>query len=216
MALAPGIGALAYSHCPIYGQFVYTRLRVLNLSIAILIASRSDRLAKAVCWLCDRDPLKLQILDASLGGVKGLALKATLNAVGSFGLSTPQFTALKGVAMGTALRTLDIGMERRNYLDENGNFSLAAGTRRLRETVLNPRTVVIDAMAYGISSTLFGTANSIARHNLLLRSPLAQNAMTGASYCFTSGMIGEAIRQKDANEEFNYYKIAGRDFFRQR
>lgn len=156
------------------------------------------------------DPVKLQILDASLGGVKGLALKETLNAVGSFGLSTPQFTALKGVAMGTALRTLDVGLERRNYLDQDGNFSLAAGTKRLGETVLNPRTLVIDAMAYGISSTLIGTANSITGHNLLLKSPLAQNAMTGATFGFTNGMIGEAIRQKDANEEFNYYKIAGR------
>lgn len=139
---------------------------------------------------------KTQVLDATLGTAKGVALNTLFNRISGNFSNAP----MKGVMMGMTSRTSEIVFDKNAY----ANPELAAA--RLKAELINPQMWVFDAATFVGAEGLFRGANHLTG-GALKRSYLARGSMMGGSFGFVNGGAGELVRQQMAGEELNVGKI---------
>ncbi len=148
------------------------------------------------------DAVNTQLVDLTLGGAKGGAMKFVLQALGE----RPIGAASKGVAMGLANTACEIGLTRKTYLDRNGSFNLNTGLEHIVGSSLDLKARAVDGGVFLFAHGLSGAANKLS-HGALESSPLYNTVFTGGTFGLSSGATGEYMRQKESGEGFNLSKV---------
>lgn len=148
------------------------------------------------------DSLNTQLVDLTLGGAKGGAMKFVLQALGE----RPIGAASKGVAMGLANTACEIGLTRKTYLDRDGAFNLNTGLEHIVSSSLDLKARAVDGGVFLFAHGLSGAANKFS-NGALESSPLWNTVFTGGTFGLSSGATGEYMRQKETGEGFNLNKI---------
>lgn len=153
------------------------------------------------------DTAEHQWQDAGLGLAKGLATKSGFEFIGK--RNNWNFAA-KGVAMGVSFRTLDTGLSRDTF-DINGETNIIGGLERTAGSALNPASLVTDVATFGLAHYGFRVGRvgmaALGAQDLTL-SPRAANMLTGATFGFTSGALGEVQRQAQSpHHQFDISRI---------
>lgn len=141
-------------------------------------------------------PFKTQVLDASLGTAKGVALNTVFNRISGNFSNAP----MKGVMMGMTSRTSEVVFDKSSYANPE------LGIARLKAELINPQMWAFDAATFVAAEGLFRGANR-ATGGALQRSYLARGTMMGGSFGFVNGGAGELVRQQMANEQIDVAKI---------
>jgi hypothetical protein len=189
------------------------------------------------------DSLSQAAANATLGGLKGAALKATFDHIGQKSFKYSQESsqlvnkyydaAVKGSILGTSSRFYESGFKGSTYLDENGQLSLDSVDRGLGKTIStlgDGKAIVMDAGLFMVGNGAFNGLKNVAIRGLE-SSPMAQklvqgaagefvndskllnSAGMGATFGFSSGATGEYMRQRDAQEGYDLGKIVKRGAF---
>jgi len=150
-----------------------------------------------------------QLEDISLGAAKGLMTKGAFEYIGKRNWNFAQ----KGVAMGVSFRTLEMGMSRDTY-NINGQTNILGGLESTAGSAFNPTALVTDVAMYGLANYGLKFANAgrtmfgLPEFSL---SPRAVNMLTGGTYGFTSGALGEVQRQsRDPKHQYDAGRILER------
>ena len=149
------------------------------------------------------DGWKTQLLDGSLGATKGLLMRQVVGVVGQSDMPL----ALKGVSMGVSNRFLDSTLTRQNYFDPaNGNYSASKGLETAFLSTLNPKSMMLDGVIFGVATGLTAGVNG-ATNDAISRSPFLQT-VTGA-YIFgsTAGALSELNRSQANGEQVDISRI---------
>lgn len=148
------------------------------------------------------DTLSGQTLDFSTGAVKGIALKGVFDKVGNAELNF----AVKGVALGTSSRALEVGLDRHSYVNNEGEFSLSSGLARTLKASASPQMLATDVAVFGAAGLLSRGAGRIFGERLT-RSQAAMSVTTAGTFGFVSGANGEIMRQREANEPMDWGNV---------
>jgi hypothetical protein len=172
-------------------------------AVPLFVGARWGTVAASAAFGLDEvkagDSLGMQSAEFAAGVTKGYLTKRAFDV---FGAKDWNF-AKKGMAMGAASRLLDVGLTPSNYVGADGHFDLGEGARR---AVANAG----DAKALGMDVLTFGVARAVP--SALGRGAFAQNgllasSLTGATFGFTSGTLGELQRQWHTGENVDYGKL---------
>jgi serine/threonine protein phosphatase PrpC len=148
-----------------------------------------------------------QLEDASLGVIKGLGTKAVFD---HFGARKDMNFAAKGVTMGALSRGLGVGLTRETWFDQAGNFQPLAGAENTTLSMFHPVALATDIATFGAAHFGIKGANWLT-NGLVEKSPLVQTALTGTTFGFTSGALGEVHRQfTDPKAHFDPLAILGK------
>lgn len=142
------------------------------------------------------DPLGRQAVDMAAGFAKGYLTKRTFDILGA---KTNWGFAQKGIAMGASSRFIDTALTPSNYVGAAG-FSAMEGARR---AVINAG----DVKALGVDVVTFGAAHYLPGFlagSQLARNPMLASSLTGATFGFTSGALGEMQRQLHEGEALQF------------
>ena len=155
------------------------------------------------------DTLGNNIVDASLGAVKGGLTKAAFSVVGgneTFGTGLWTIPA-KGMVLGTSSRFLDTTLTRQNWQDGSGNFDLGKGAATAFDATFNGKALLMDAALFGVAE---GSAMGVNRltGGLLDRSPMARNMVMGSSFGASSGALNELEAQRSSGKPLDFAAIA--------
>ncbi|HEY9719124.1 MAG TPA: hypothetical protein V6C69_16740, partial [Trichormus sp.] len=147
-----------------------------------------------------------QLEDAGLGVVKGLGTKAVFD---YFGAKKDLNFAAKGVAMGASSRGLGVALTRETWFDQNGQFQPLAGTENTAISMFHPAALATDVLTFGAAHYGVKGANWLT-NGLIEKTPILQTALTGTTFGFTSGALGEVHRQlTDPRAHFDPLAILG-------
>ena len=147
------------------------------------------------------DGIGTQMLDASLGGLKGVALKGAITSIGGQDWNF----AMKGATMGVANRLIDEGLTRQTYLDSNGDFSFGTGLSKVATDTFNGKALLTDAVVFGAGFGLGKAVQFLAP--AVEASPFMSTVAFGGSFGFASGTLGEASREIANHEPLSLKKI---------
>lgn len=177
---------------------------------ALFFPGAGGRVAAALLYGADQaragDCLSMQVVDGSLGVLKGGLMHKAMSTLGAGTVGI----AGKGVMIGTVSRALDIGLDRQSYVASN-RFDFNLGVSRLGERLVDPTALMVDAGTFVVSHGLVKGANRFSGGLVETWRPLSTIG-TGFSFGMTAGALGEIDRQRTAGEEFNLRKIAARSF----
>jgi len=153
------------------------------------------------------DSTEHQIEDFGLGALKGAGTKAVFD---HFGAKKDWNFAAKGVAMGASSRGIDVALTRETWFDQNGAFQPMAGARSTTFSMFHPAALATDVVTFGAAHYGMKFGNVLSK-GAIEASPLLQNALTGTTFGFTSGALGEVQRQlTDPNASFDPLMILAR------
>jgi hypothetical protein len=145
------------------------------------------------------DRLQEQSVDFLSGATKGVALKGVFDRVGPSQLNF----AAKGVVMGTTSRGLETGLNRRSYLDANGDFQLSTGFSRTMNAIASKEMLASDVLVFGAANALTRGSTKLFGDRLT-RSPMAMTVTTAGTFGFVAGANGEIMRQKDGGQPIEW------------
>ncbi|MBU6451233.1 MAG: hypothetical protein KGS72_05620 [Cyanobacteria bacterium REEB67] len=173
--------------------------------------------------------------DLALGGLKGFALKRTFDALGpkqlGFGgegaASNIAGIATKGIAIGGLSRAYDVGLNRQNWVNNQGEIAPGQAVSMAARAALDGRAMALDAAlfvgAHGafqglakIGTTAVEASPALQRFeastagNFLKESRMLPGAAMGGTFGFSSGSVGEMMREHQAGENFDLGKILKR------
>lgn len=152
------------------------------------------------------DSFQDQLADLGLGASKGALMKGAFHFLGQKDVGI----AAKGIGLGASLRLTELGLSRRNYIDEStGELSLAHGLKKTVSGTLDKHAVLADAIIFGVAHGLFAKADSLS-HGALKQSPLLSTVFTGTTFGMSAGAYHEFERQRLAGEELNVGKVVAR------
>lgn len=143
------------------------------------------------------DGLKEQGLKLAAGVGKGFLTKSVFDVFGAKSWNVAQ----KGIAMGSTSRLIETGLTPQNYMLD-GHFDFGQGKTR---AILNAG----DVTALGIDVATFGAAHFIpgALSSKLARNPLFTTTLTGGTFGFTAGTLGELQQQLHDKKPISLTKI---------
>jgi hypothetical protein len=151
------------------------------------------------------DSTSNQMIDSCLGASKALLLQGTFSMCEANGL----IPGATGVTLGITARTVESGLTRANYYDQQGRFCLQTGLSRTGSIAFNPTALAVDALCYGVAdaawSTEFPRSSGRARNN-----PIASRAITGATMGVSSGFGNEFYRQLDQDGKLDWTLLTRR------
>lgn len=149
------------------------------------------------------DAVGTQMLDGTLGAGKGAGMRAAFSLTGGI-----RDHAAKGLVLGMASRTTEIGLTRSNYLNSDGSFSLKTGMGNLQKGVLSKEALAFDVIAFGASGSLIGSLDR-ASGGAVRRSPFLSTVLTGTTFGVTTGGLEELQKQGRAGT-FDFGEVAKR------
>jgi hypothetical protein len=155
------------------------------------------------------DTALANIADLTLGGTKGGAMRFVFDKVGP----APIGPAAKGITLGLANTTLEVGLARHQYLDKSSGAltvsSFGQGLFQSALTTLDPKARAIDGAIFVAGHGLFKGLNS-STGGALERSKMLSTMFTGGTFGVSSGAAGELMRQQQEGERFDPAKIVVR------
>jgi len=148
-----------------------------------------------------------QIEDFGLGALKGAGTKLVFD---HFGAKSDWNFATKGVAMGASSRGLDVALTRQTWFDHNDTPQPSAGIQSTFFSMFHPAALATDVITFGVAH--YGNKlGNVWSKGAIEASPLLQNTLTGTTFGFTSGALGEMQHQmNDPKEGFDPWKILAR------
>lgn len=149
-------------------------------------------------------PVSEQVLDASLGVGKGLALKGAFSMMGDRGV-TP---AMAGIQLGIIQRTSDVALTRSNYYDQGGNFSVSSMMAKASRTAMKPEMLAMDVLTFGAADVVWGRMYAVTRGSAYYN-PVLKHAFVGGTMGAASGAGYEAVRQMEEGK-FDPIRLAQR------
>lgn len=151
------------------------------------------------------DSFGTQLIDGSLGAVKGVATKGIIGSIGS----QPWNFGAKGAVMGIANRIVDEGLTRQTYLDSStGEFSFSAAGKKMLNDSFNLHAIATDVLVFGAAAGIGEVATTIAPK--IAESPLVNTVMTSSTFGVASGSINEYERQRQSGQQIDWSKVAMR------
>ncbi len=158
--------------------------------------------------------------DAVLGGLKGIALKGSMDLIGAkmhqSGVDKKFWAApAQGVAFGVTGTATEVGLSRSTYHDENGKFQgIGYGLKKTVEATANVQNIAIGAATFTLGAggmKLLQTSAIAKAAPGLIGNRIFQNSATGFSFGAFSGMAEEA--QKQVTEgKFNGWELHKFDY----
>lgn len=153
------------------------------------------------------DTTSHQIQDFALGALKGVGTKAMFN---HFGAKNNWNLADKGIAMGASSRGMEVGLNRETWFNQAGSFQPFSGLGTTAKSMLHPAALATDVLTFGAAHYGVKFANVLSK-GAMEASPLWRHAVTGTTFGFSSGALGEVHRQLcDPNGDFDPLKIVAR------
>jgi hypothetical protein len=150
------------------------------------------------------DDVSAQLIDGFLGMSKGLLTKS------SFKLVEPiQSVPIKGVALGSLSRCVDLSLTRSTYQSQNQgseSFKLSSGLDRILSATISKEAAIADASVFAIAGSLSIAANK-ASGDFLRRSPLAAHMLTGSTFGLTTGALTEIYEQRQSGQSIDVGKV---------
>ena len=149
-----------------------------------------------VKWM---DNARNHLVDLGLGALKGAALKAVMNGLGTAERNLPfaQMPALsipaKGLMLGGASIAADTGLTRKNYFDCNGQFDLGHGLKTAVDATFNIGNLATATASFTLGLLAVGMLQRVRPG--LFGNPVAANAGVGFSLGTFNGTAGELQRQ---------------------
>jgi hypothetical protein len=152
------------------------------------------------------DTLGNQATDFALGGTKGIVTAASFKAL-SHGEINPM---ARGVAFGTSGRLIDLGLSRETYHnpDTNSGFDFSTGVERTLSGTFASRSMVADALLFGVSSKLAGGVSRFVGPEVA-SSQVFKTVSTSSMFGMSSGLYAEFTNQQQTGE-FNLGRLATR------
>lgn len=158
--------------------------------------------------------------DALLGGLKGIAMKGSMDLIGAkmhqSGLDKKIWAApAQGVAFGITGTAAESALSRSTYYDETGKYrGIGYGLAKTGEATANIENLAIGAATFTLgagSMKLLQSSGAAKAFPELIGNRIFQNSFTGFSFGAFSGMSEEARRQvKEGN--FNAWEVNKFDF----
>jgi len=148
---------------------------------------------------------RTQLIDGTLGGVKGGLLKGTFEFLGS----KQAGVAAQGVALGASSRLLEYGLSRKTYEGANGEFNLLSGLGNTVRGTLDSKAMVSDVVVFGLAHGLLSKTNSLTG-GFVQKSPMLRTVLTGTTFGVATGSTNEILRQNAAGESFDLSKVLKR------
>ncbi len=152
------------------------------------------------------DTLGNQATDFALGGTKGILTAASFKAL-SHGEINPM---ARGVAFGTSSRLIDLGLSRETYHSPgtNSGFDFSTGVERTLGGTFASRSMVADALLFGVSSKLAGGVSRFVGPEVA-SSQVFKTVSTSSMFGMSSGLYAEFTNQQQTGE-FNLGRLATR------
>lgn len=152
------------------------------------------------------DTLGNQATDFALGGTKGIVTAASFKAL-SHGEINPM---ARGVAFGTSGRLIDLGLSRETYHkpDTSSGFDFSTGVERTLSGTFASRSMVADALLFGVSSKLAGGVSRFVGPEMA-SSHVFKTVSTSSMFGLSSGLYAEFTNQQQTGE-FNLGRLATR------
>lgn len=144
------------------------------------------------------DSLGMQAAELVAGSAKGYLTKRSFDFLGAKQWGFAQ----KGIAMGGAARLIDSGLTPQNYFADPANGGGVDLQHGMRNALMNAG----DAKALGIDLLTFGAAHYVPGFmsgSKMARSAMLTSSLTGATFGFTSGTLGELQREMHNGEQIN-------------
>lgn len=141
--------------------------------------------------------LPVQGVELAAGLGKGFLTKSVFDV---FGKKDWNF-AKKGMAMGSSSRLIETGLTPENYLFD-GKFDFGKGISRAAQNAGDVKALGVDVVTFGAAHFIPGAMSARARSNQLLTTTL-----TGSSFGFTAGALGELQQQLHDKQPLNYTKL---------
>lgn len=143
------------------------------------------------------DSLGMQSVEFTAGTAKGFLTKKAFDV---FGVKDWNF-AQKGMSMGAASRLLDVGLTPSNYVID-GHVDLHEGARRAVMNAGDAKALSVDVLTFGVARAVPGAfGREWARNGLLA------NSLTGATFGFTAGTLGELQHQWHNGDTVDFGKL---------
>lgn len=194
---------------PIDNEIVQTGADLLR-STALFMPNKLGTIATASLCALDQvdinDQPAAQLLDGSLGAAKGLLLRGAFSLMGR----TPLNAGARGFSLGLLSRGLETSLNRHSFMDKDTcTFVFSKGWDSLSDSLFNRTAAFTDIATFSISH---GIATRIDPQ-LLRRSPLLANALSGASFGLTSGSLAEVQIQRMSGQPPDYTGIIKRGIY---
>lgn len=153
------------------------------------------------------DSTEHKLIDFGLGALKGAGTKWAFDRLGA--KKSWNFAA-KGVAMGASARGFEVGLSRENWFDRNGKFTPISGVYSTGSSMFHPLSLATDIVTFGSAHYGIKYADALTK-GAIQASPRLQHLVTGTTFGFTSGALGEVQRQlNDPHGHFDPLAIIGR------
>ncbi|HNB24357.1 MAG TPA: hypothetical protein PKZ32_18190, partial [Candidatus Melainabacteria bacterium] len=158
--------------------------------------------------------------DALLGGLKGVAMKGSMDMIGAkmqqSGLDKRIWSApAQGVAFGITGTATETALTRATYYDETGKYrGIGYGLGKTAEATANLENLAIGAATFTLgagSMKLLQTSGAAKAFPELVGNRIFQNSFTGFSFGAFSGMSEEARKQVKEGK-FNAWELNKFDF----
>ncbi|HEY9790649.1 MAG TPA: hypothetical protein V6D22_09645 [Candidatus Obscuribacterales bacterium] len=133
------------------------------------------------------DSGSMQALELVTGAGKGFLTKTAFDYIGARDLNF----AVKGMAMGSGSRLIDTALTPGNYFGANGNVDFSRGVEKAAVNAGDAKALGVDVLTFGAAHLVPGAFARTA----LQRSTALTTSLTGASFGFASGSLGELQRQ---------------------
>ena len=157
------------------------------------------------------DSLQMQIAEFGLGAAKGGATKYMFNKLGNANIMEGSLMSVpfRGVVLGASSRALDTGLSAHTWLNSQGNFDATQGLTRTLSTSLDPRSLALDGLIFGVAHGATSGINRISG-GMLEKSQAARNIVMGTTFGVTGGASSEFIAQTQRGGPYNWGEIATR------
>jgi len=153
------------------------------------------------------DSTENKLIDFGLGAMKGAGTKFAFDHLGA--KKNWNFAA-KGVAMGASSRGFDVALSRETWFDGRGEFTPFSGVYSTGSSMLHPLSLATDVVTFGAAHYGIKYADSVTK-GAIQASPRLQHVVTGTTFGFTAGALGELQRQlSDPHPHFDPFAIVGR------
>lgn len=142
------------------------------------------------------DPFPEQAIDATLGAARGIATRFVFNKINELDLNP----VTKGWMFGVSDRFIDVGLNRRTYLDEKGGLDLAAGAKKTFLSVAGPQALIADAGTAAVTHAVLLPINAYTKGSYFANALASKLTMAGVSG-LTNGSLRELNHQQWRGKE---------------
>jgi hypothetical protein len=172
-------------------------------AVPLFVGAKWGTLAASAAFGLDEvktgDSFGMQAAELGAGMTKGYLTKRAFDVLGSKDWNF----AKKGMAMGASSRLLDVGLTPGSYVDADGHFDLGEGARRAVMNAGDAKALGVDVLTFGVARAIPGAFGQGA----MGRNGLLASSLTGATFGFTSGTLGELQRELHNGEAMDYSKL---------